>query len=231
MEMNELELHITKDKEFQSQKQDQVSPTQNKERISTGITKLDEMLSGGYPKGRVILVSGTPGSGKTIFCFHYISAGIQQGEKCLYLSTDEHVDSLLQEAEEFGFHFQNAINQQQAKFIYLTIDRNDIHQQIEGVERYEYFVQLCQWSLRIRVALLYVNVTKHNAYFGEVLEGNNRPVGMYRGLDVLVDFCNKLMDDLLTKEVGSPYTGQRKQHQKHKGVKNTFLKSFQCRES
>ena len=37
------------------------------DKISTGITGLDEMLDGGFPKKRIMLVSGGPGSGKTIF--------------------------------------------------------------------------------------------------------------------------------------------------------------------
>ena len=77
MEMNELTFNVKEPSEL--------SDVQKTDRISTGIVKLDELLSGGYPKGRIILVSGTPGTGKTIVCFHYINAGIQNGEKCLYL--------------------------------------------------------------------------------------------------------------------------------------------------
>ncbi len=47
-------------------------------RIPTGIANLDEMLHGGLPQGSVSVVSGPPGSGKTILvqqlCFHYASA-------------------------------------------------------------------------------------------------------------------------------------------------------------
>ena len=123
MEINEVGLHI--------QTEPYTPTVGGAERISTGIEKLDNLLNGGYPKHRIVLVSGTPGSGKTIVCFHYLSAGIKNGEKCLYLSTDERVESLISEAKEFGFDFQPAIDNQQAKFIFLNTDSNSIHQQIE----------------------------------------------------------------------------------------------------
>ncbi|RLF57969.1 MAG: hypothetical protein DRN25_05780, partial [Thermoplasmata archaeon] len=62
------------------------------ERISTGIPKLDELLQGGLPKNSVTLVSGPPGSGKSILCFHFINAGIKNGERCLYISVDQKIE-------------------------------------------------------------------------------------------------------------------------------------------
>ena len=39
------------------------------ERIHTYIAGFDEKISGGLPKGQVILVSGEPGTLKSTFCF------------------------------------------------------------------------------------------------------------------------------------------------------------------
>jgi KaiC/GvpD/RAD55 family RecA-like ATPase len=49
----------------------------------------------------------------------------------LYLSTDEHIDSLIAEASEFGFDFQSASDQNKANFVYVNIEKNNIHQFIE----------------------------------------------------------------------------------------------------
>ena len=38
----------------------------NFNRVTTGLPKLDELLSGGIPRNSITLVSGTPGSGKSI---------------------------------------------------------------------------------------------------------------------------------------------------------------------
>jgi KaiC/GvpD/RAD55 family RecA-like ATPase len=62
----------------------------NIERVKSGIPGLDEMLNGGIPKGRVILVVGGPGTGKTIFCTQFLINGIKQyGEPGLFISLDE----------------------------------------------------------------------------------------------------------------------------------------------
>ncbi len=100
-------------------------------RVSTGINELDGLLNGGFPSGSITLVSGTPGTGKTIVCFQYIGAGIKNGENCLYFTSDETVPNLLNEAEKFGFNFKSAVESEQLKLIYLDIDRQNIHKELE----------------------------------------------------------------------------------------------------
>lgn len=60
------------------------------ERISTGVPGLDELLGGGFPKGRSILVSGTCGTGKTTFAIQYLAAGITQyGENGVLVTLEQ----------------------------------------------------------------------------------------------------------------------------------------------
>ena len=42
------------------------------ERVKTGIDSLDSMIEGGLPKSSITLVSGPPGSGKSILCFQFL---------------------------------------------------------------------------------------------------------------------------------------------------------------
>ncbi len=105
-----------------------VSPTK---RVSTGISGLDELLQGGFPQGSIILVSGTPGTGKTIVCFQYINAGLQKNEKCLFMTSDERIDTLINQAHELGFEFKHAVEQGQLKFLFLNLDRWDVHKELE----------------------------------------------------------------------------------------------------
>ncbi len=60
------------------------------DRVPTGIKGLDELLGGGFPEGRCILVVGSPGSGKTTFAIQYLQHGAMLGETGLYISLDEH---------------------------------------------------------------------------------------------------------------------------------------------
>ena len=103
----------------------------NSSRVVTGIGGLDNLLRGGFPRGSVTLVSGTPGTGKTIVCFQYIEAGIKNGEKCLYLTSDEPVKNLLCDANKLGFEFQAAIDNGQLNFIYLDLERHSVHKEVE----------------------------------------------------------------------------------------------------
>jgi KaiC/GvpD/RAD55 family RecA-like ATPase len=101
-------------------------------RVGTGIEGLDGLLQGGYPQGSVTLVAGTPGSGKTIVCFQYINAGIKNGEKCLFLTSDERINNLVSQAKKFGFDFDAAMQSGQLKFMYLDLEKRTVHKEIEA---------------------------------------------------------------------------------------------------
>src|SRR5436190_16195980 len=60
------------------------------ERISSGITGLDEMLSGkGYFRGSSVLITGTAGSGKTSAAASFVAAACERSEPALYFSFEE----------------------------------------------------------------------------------------------------------------------------------------------
>nr|MBA3673080.1 hypothetical protein [Gemmatimonadaceae bacterium] len=49
------------------------------EKIATGISSFDIIAKGGLPRNRTTLISGTAGSGKTIFAVQFLAAGIEAG--------------------------------------------------------------------------------------------------------------------------------------------------------
>jgi KaiC/GvpD/RAD55 family RecA-like ATPase len=100
-------------------------------RITTGIEGLDGLLQGGYPKGSVTLVAGTPGTGKTIVCFQYLEAGVKNGEKCLFLTSDQRVSNLIEQARKFGFDFDAAVKSGLLKFMYLDLEKRTVHKEME----------------------------------------------------------------------------------------------------
>jgi KaiC/GvpD/RAD55 family RecA-like ATPase len=68
-------------------------------RVTTGIKRLDRLLSGGLPENSVVLLSGGPGTGKTLFSLNYLLEGAKAGEKCCYVSLSENSDELVKAAE------------------------------------------------------------------------------------------------------------------------------------
>ena len=90
--------------------------------VHTGVEGLDEMISGGFPKGRVILVLGGPGTGKTIFASQFLWKGISQyGENSILVSLDENQNHFYEEMMKFGWDFKKA--EQEGKFLFVDATR------------------------------------------------------------------------------------------------------------
>ena len=73
------------------------------DRVPTGIKGLDELLGGGFPEGKCILVVGSPGSGKTTFAIQYLYSGALQGETGLYVTLDEYPDVIKQNFQSYNW--------------------------------------------------------------------------------------------------------------------------------
>src|SRR6185503_15378522 len=66
------------------------------ERVSSGIPRLDAMLSGrGFYRGSSILVTGTPGTGKTIVSACFAEAAARRGERVLFFAFEESPDQIV----------------------------------------------------------------------------------------------------------------------------------------
>jgi circadian clock protein KaiC len=61
----------------------------SRERVSSGVERLDAMLSGGYFRGSTILVTGAPGTCKSTLGATFAEASCRRGERCLFVSFDE----------------------------------------------------------------------------------------------------------------------------------------------
>lgn len=74
------------------------------ERVSTGIVNLDDVVGGGYPKERTILVAGPAGAGKSTFALAFLVDGIiRADEPGIYVSFDESLENVRQDALSFGW--------------------------------------------------------------------------------------------------------------------------------
>src|SRR5688500_16603159 len=77
------------------------------ERVSSGVTHLDEMLSGqGYYRGSTILISGTAGTGKTSLAAHFLDAACRRGERCLCFLFEESPQQLLRNMRSIGLDLE-----------------------------------------------------------------------------------------------------------------------------
>lgn len=77
----------------------------SKERISTGIPRLDTMLSGkGYFRSSTVLVSGTAGTGKTSLAAQFVEAACKRGEHVLYFAFEESPSQFMRNMSSIGIH-------------------------------------------------------------------------------------------------------------------------------
>jgi circadian clock protein KaiC len=74
------------------------------DRTPSGITNLDKLIEGGFPKGRSILIAGGAGSGKTIFSLQFLYSGaVLYDEPGIYVSFEQPVDEVARDAQRFGW--------------------------------------------------------------------------------------------------------------------------------
>jgi circadian clock protein KaiC len=74
------------------------------DRVKTGIDAFDDLVMGGLPRGRTTIVSGTPGSGKTVFATQFLAHGIaDRGENGVFVTFEESPDEIEANMTSFGW--------------------------------------------------------------------------------------------------------------------------------
>jgi len=71
-------------------------------RMKTYISGLDEILKGGIREGASVLLTGPPGTGKTILGIQFIYEGAKKGEAGVYITSEETVEDIRDYAEALG---------------------------------------------------------------------------------------------------------------------------------
>jgi circadian clock protein KaiC len=87
------------------------------ERVSTGIPRLDAMLSGrGFFRGSSILLTGTPGTGKTITAACFAQAAARRGERVLFFSFEESPDQIIRNMRSIGLRLEPLVRRGVLRF-------------------------------------------------------------------------------------------------------------------
>lgn len=78
------------------------------ERASTGLAGLDDLIEGGFPANRVILVRGQAGTGKTTLGLQFLMEGVERSEPGVLVSVDQKPQHVIEEAAQFGWDLAEA---------------------------------------------------------------------------------------------------------------------------
>jgi circadian clock protein KaiC len=108
-----------------------VSPTytEHVERVSTGISGLDEMIEEGFWRGSTTLVAGPTGSGKTIIGLHFISHGALIGEPGLYVGLQENPTQLSRAMQSLGWKPNEMLESGNFELMY----RSPVEMQLDAI--------------------------------------------------------------------------------------------------
>jgi|YelNatPaOPRAMG01_1025707.scaffolds.fasta_scaffold22461_2 circadian clock protein KaiC len=125
------------------------------ERVFTGIKGLDELLKGGFPKGRCILIVGGPGSGKTIFAMQFLKAGAEAGERGLYITLDESPEQVKINMASLGWD----IDKLESEGKLFLLDATPFRQP-KKIEESSSFIQESFMPLKLTLKELIVTIQK-----------------------------------------------------------------------
>lgn len=96
-------------------------------KIATGIEGFDQLAEGGLPEGRAVVISGPPGSGKTIFAMEFLYKGITEvGDNAVFMTFEERPKDLKNEVGSFGWDIEKL--EKKGKFAFVDASTVAEHQ-------------------------------------------------------------------------------------------------------
>jgi circadian clock protein KaiC len=87
----------------------QVSAKVTKERVSSGVKRLDTMLGGGYYRGASVLITGLPGTAKTTLSGAFAEAACRRGERTLFVSFDSDGTEVIRNLASVGIRLDGYV--------------------------------------------------------------------------------------------------------------------------
>lgn len=127
---------------------------QQEELVSKGVRKLrtmiegfDEISHGGMPMGRTTLVSGTSGTGKTLFAIQFLYHGIKYFDyPGLFVTFEESPQDIIQNAWSFGWNLQQLI--EEGKLFILDASPDPEGQEVVGNFDLSALIERIQYAIR-----------------------------------------------------------------------------------
>ncbi|WP_319506061.1 ATPase domain-containing protein [uncultured Methanolobus sp.] len=96
-------------------------------RLSSGNIDLDKRLQGGFPEGECVLITGEPGTGKTIFGIQFLYNACQEGKKCVMIATEEVPEKIIIHGKALGFDLEPFVETNQLTMIhFLELRANNL---------------------------------------------------------------------------------------------------------
>lgn len=94
------------------------------ERVSTGIPGLDEVMSGGFEKNSINMVSGGAGTGKSIFAMQFLVDGIQKfNEPGIFITFEEEKEKICKHMLKMGWDLKKLESENKLMIVEYSPDK------------------------------------------------------------------------------------------------------------
>jgi len=98
-------------------------------KCASGIRGLDEITFAGLPKGRPTLITGGPGSGKTLMSMEFLVRGATNyDEPGVFMAFEETAEELAQNVRSLGFNLNELIAEKKILVDYVRVERSEIEE-------------------------------------------------------------------------------------------------------
>jgi circadian clock protein KaiC len=91
----------------------------SQDRCKTGISKLDQLLGDGIPRGSSLLVGGVAGTGKTALLLEFLYRGARAGERGIIFSFEETEERLRAAARSFGWDLEREMARGMIEIVFI----------------------------------------------------------------------------------------------------------------
>ena len=106
-----------------------LDPARTLPKAATGIAGLDEITSGGLPRGRPTLICGSAGSGKTMLAAEFLVHGaLQYDEPGVFMMFEENAEELAQNVRSLGIDLDALQRDGRIAIDHVHIERNEIQE-------------------------------------------------------------------------------------------------------
>ncbi len=114
-------------------------------KMATGIKGFDAMLEGGIPRGRMLTITGSAGSGKTVFLNEFLYRGITEyGENGVFVSFEEKPSSIIENVGNFGWDYMELQENESLVFVDLSQSEGDTEEVSDDYDLYPILLRIQQ---------------------------------------------------------------------------------------
>lgn len=101
-------------------------------KIKTDIPGFDELIEGGIPEKNITLLTGGPGTGKTIFSTQFLVNGALKGDAGLYVTLEENKEMMVRQSKQFGWDLEKLESKNKLKI--STPETQDLEELLNGLK-------------------------------------------------------------------------------------------------